>query len=57
VISSEPPEVIGMSDRILVMQGGRIQGTIDQHEARTTEEAVISLAVGHAYCLHQGGAA
>ncbi len=56
MISSELPEVIGMSDRVLVMQGGRIAGTIDQHEGRATEEEIMSLAVGHAYSLHQGGA-
>ena len=55
MISSELPEVIGMADRILVMQGGRVMGTIDQHEARATEEQVMSLAVGHTYTLKQGG--
>jgi ABC-type sugar transport system ATPase subunit len=54
MISSELPEVIGMSDRVLVMQGGRIRGIIDQHEGRTTEEQIMSLAVGHAYSLRQG---
>ncbi len=39
------------------MQNGQIRGTIDQHEGRTTEEAVMSLAVGHTYSLHQGGTA
>jgi ABC-type sugar transport system ATPase subunit len=28
MISSELPEILGMSDRILVMRGGRIQGEI-----------------------------
>jgi ABC-type sugar transport system ATPase subunit len=55
MISSELPEVIGMSDRILVMQGGRVRGTIDQHEGQATEEQVMSLAVGHAYSLQQEG--
>ena len=57
MISSELPEVIGMSDRVLVMQGGRIRGTLDQREARATEEGIMSLAVGHTYSLDQGGAA
>jgi ribose transport system ATP-binding protein len=57
MISSELPEVIGMSDRVLVMQGGRIRGTLDQREARATEEGIMSLAVGHTYSLGQGGAA
>ena len=54
MISSELPEIIGMSDRILVMRSGRIEGTIDQHEARATEEQIMSLAVGHTFSLHGG---
>ncbi len=51
MISSELTEVIGMSDRILVMRAGRVEGTIDQHEGRATEEQIMSLAVGHAYSI------
>jgi ABC-type sugar transport system ATPase subunit len=54
MISSELPEVIGMSDRILVMHAGRIQGQIDQHAGRATEEGIMSLAVGHAYSIASG---
>ncbi|MBN1834531.1 MAG: sugar ABC transporter ATP-binding protein [Spirochaetales bacterium] len=54
MISSELPEIIGMSDRILVMRSGRIEGTIDQHEHRATEEQIMSLAVGHAFSLRNG---
>lgn len=43
VISSELPEVIGISDRVLVMQGGRIVGELD-HE-HSTEEAILKLAL------------
>jgi L-arabinose transport system ATP-binding protein len=43
VISSELPEVIGLADRILVMQGGRIVGELDHKNA--SEEAVLSLAL------------
>ncbi|MDE2776514.1 MAG: sugar ABC transporter ATP-binding protein [Chloroflexota bacterium] len=42
MISSELPEVIGMSDRILVMNDGRIVGEVAQAEA--TEAGVIELA-------------
>ena len=49
MISSELPEVIGLSDRILVMRGGTIEGAIDQSEGLATEEAVMSMAVGHRY--------
>jgi ABC-type sugar transport system ATPase subunit len=42
MISSELPEVLGMSDRILVMHQGAIVGEIPRVEA--TEERVIELA-------------
>jgi len=54
MISSELPEVIGMSDRILVMRSGRVEGTIDQHAGRAAEEQIMSLAVGHVYSFHRG---
>jgi L-arabinose transport system ATP-binding protein len=43
VISSELPEVIGLADRVLVMQNGRITGELDRSEA--TEEAILALAM------------
>jgi len=44
LISSELPEVIGMSDRILVMKEGQVMGEIE--DARTTsQEAVLALAL------------
>jgi rhamnose transport system ATP-binding protein len=45
MISSELPEVLGMSDRIVVMKAGRIAGVLDRVEA--TQEAVLALALGH----------
>jgi ABC-type sugar transport system ATPase subunit len=42
MISSELPEILGMSDRILVMHDGRIAGQFRQDEA--TEERIIELA-------------
>jgi len=33
LISSEMPEVLGMSDRVVVVQGGRIAGILDREEA------------------------
>jgi D-xylose transport system ATP-binding protein len=42
MISSELPEVMGMSDRILVMSGGRIQGELSREEA--TQEKIMHLA-------------
>jgi ribose transport system ATP-binding protein len=42
MISSDLPEVLGMSDRILVMAGGRITGELSGEEA--TQERVMTLA-------------
>jgi ribose transport system ATP-binding protein len=44
MISSELPEVQGMSDRVLVMREGTIVGELSRAEA--TEEAIMRLAVG-----------
>jgi ribose transport system ATP-binding protein len=44
MISSELPELLGMSDRILVMHRGRIQAEIDA--AGATEERVLRAALG-----------
>jgi ribose transport system ATP-binding protein len=44
MISSELPEVLGMSDRVLVMHEGRITGEMSRMEA--TQEAVMHLATG-----------
>jgi len=44
MISSELPELLGMSDRILVMYRGRLQAEIAATEA--TEERVLSAALG-----------
>ena len=44
MISSELPEVLGMSDRILVMHEGRITGEIAE-PSKATQEDVMRLAV------------
>ena len=44
MISSELPELLGMSDRVLVMCRGRVQAELDAGEA--TEERVLSAALG-----------
>jgi ribose transport system ATP-binding protein len=44
MISSELPELLGMSDRILVMRGGRIQDEFDATVA--TQEKILSAALG-----------
>jgi rhamnose transport system ATP-binding protein len=43
MISSELPEILGMSDRIAVMRAGRIRGTIERADA--TQAAVLALAL------------
>jgi ABC-type sugar transport system ATPase subunit len=44
MISSDLPEVIGMSDRILVMRGGAVQTVLSADEA--TEARVLQAALG-----------
>ena len=46
MISSELPEVLAMSDRILVMRQGRIAGELQRSKA--TQERVMALATGTA---------
>ena len=45
MISSELPEIIGMSDRIVVMHAGTMVGTLNR--AQATQEAILSMALGH----------
>jgi ABC-type sugar transport system ATPase subunit len=45
MISSELPEILGMSDRIGVMHQGRIAGILERDEA--TPEKIMALALGH----------
>jgi rhamnose transport system ATP-binding protein len=44
MISSDLPEVLGMSDRILVMHAGTIAGELDR--AAATQERIMELALG-----------
>ncbi|QVQ54464.1 sugar ABC transporter ATP-binding protein [Spiractinospora alimapuensis] len=54
VVSSDLPEVIGISDRVLVMRGGRIVTELPHQEA--TEEAVMLHATGVARAGAPGAA-
>ena len=45
MISSELPEILGMSDRVAVVHNGSIVATLDRSEA--TAEAVMAWALGH----------
>jgi ABC-type sugar transport system ATPase subunit len=44
MISSEMPEILGMSDRIAVMRGGRIAGMLSRADA--SQAAILALAIG-----------
>jgi len=46
MISSELPELLGMSDRIAVMHAGEIRGVLDREDA--TPQRILSMALGHA---------
>ena len=46
VVSSEMPELLGISDRIMVMSGGRLAGILDIEEA--TQEQIMRLAAKYA---------
>jgi len=45
LISSELPEILGMSDRIAVMREGRLVKVVDR--AAATQEMLLELALGH----------
>ena len=53
LISSEMPEILGMSDRIIVMCNGRKTGDLENKDV--TQEAILELAMEKGTTL-QGGA-
>ena len=44
MVSSELPEVLGMSDRVMVIHEGRVAGILDRCDA--TPESIMTLATG-----------
>ena len=52
MISSELPEILGMSDRILVMRRGTIVGEFTRDEA--TQEKIIAVAMGAEQLVTEG---
>ena len=50
MISSELPEILGMSDRIAVLHAGRISGILSRQEA--TQQKILSLALPHPAVIH-----
>ncbi|PWC19403.1 ribose ABC transporter ATP-binding protein RbsA [Brenneria corticis] len=51
LVSSEMPEVLGMSDRVIVMHEGRLSGEFSIEQA--TQEALMAAAVGKQYGVKQ----
>ncbi|BAS27774.1 D-ribose transporter ATP binding protein [Limnochorda pilosa] len=51
-VSPELPEILGLSDRILVMAEGRIRAELDP--ARTSQEEIMALATGVGVAAHGG---
>ena len=45
MVSSELPEILGLSDRVLVMREGRVLAELDRREA--SEERIRHYATGH----------
>jgi rhamnose transport system ATP-binding protein len=45
MISSELPEILGMSDRIVTMRGGTVVETIERSDA--TQQGLLAAALGH----------
>ena len=45
MISSEMPELIGMSDRVMVMSGGKVTGVLEGEEAKS-QQRIMNLAFG-----------
>jgi ribose transport system ATP-binding protein len=45
MVSSELPEILGMSDRIVVMREGRVMAELNRADA--TEERIMHFATGH----------
>lgn len=46
MVSSEMPEVLGMSDRVLVLRGGKIMATIDRGSKHFNQEDIMKAAWG-----------
>ena len=46
MISSEMPEILGMSDRVVVMRGGRVMATVEQDSKHFNQEDIMKAAWG-----------
>ena len=46
MISSEMPEILGMSDRVVVMRGGKVMATVDRDSRHFNQEDIMKAAWG-----------
>jgi ribose transport system ATP-binding protein len=46
MISSELPEILGMSDSVIVMREGSVRGQIDRNDSHFNQEDIMTLAWG-----------
>ena len=46
MISSEMPEILGMSDRVVVMRGGKVMATVDRDSKHFNQEDIMKAASG-----------
>lgn len=46
MISSEMPEILGMSDRVIVMRGGRVMATVERDSKHFNQESLMKAAWG-----------
>ena len=46
MVSSELPEILGMSDRVIVMRGGKVMGEIERDTEHFNQESLMKAAWG-----------
>ena len=46
MVSSEMPEILGMSDRVVVMRGGRVMATVERDSKHFNQESLMKAAWG-----------
>lgn len=46
MVSSELPEILAMSDRVVVMRGGKVMATIDRDSEHFNSESIMKAAWG-----------
>ena len=46
MVSSEMPEILGMSDRVIVMRGGEVMAEVDRDSEHFNQEDLMKAAWG-----------